>query len=281
MIVVLKSLILKKGRIMISIKRNSKGMKQEATGRRKRASSFYARGQNDPFKISRSKFTDFLKCKRCFFLDRVKGLQEPGMPGWSLNVACDELLKKEFDLYREQQQPHPIMSENSYNFVPFTHEDINLWRNSLKGGISYHDAETNIILFGGVDDIWLDRDTEEMVVVDYKAQSSRVEVTTENYLENHFHEDYKKQMDVYVHILRKMGHKVSPRTFFLVVNASKEAGRFDNRLSFSSTLVPYNADPNWIDNEIVNLKETLDSNNVPERNPCCENCAYIEQGAQI
>ena len=88
-------------------------------------------------------------------------------------------------------------------------------------------------------------------------------------------------MDVYVHILRKMGHKVSPLTFFLVVNASKEADRFDNKLSFSSTLVPYNADPNWIDNEIVNLKETLESNNVPERNPYCENCAYIEEGSRF
>ena len=174
---------------MINIKKNSKGIKLEAIGRRTRASSIYAFGQNESFKISRSKFSDFLKCKRCFFLDRVKGLKEPGMPGWSLNVACDELLKKEFDLYREQQQPHPTMIDNGHNFVPFAHGDIDLWRNSLKGGISYHDAETNIILHGGVDDIWFDRDTEELVVVDYKAQSSKVEVTPENYLENHFHED--------------------------------------------------------------------------------------------
>ena len=39
--------------------------------------------------------------------------------------------------------------------------------------------------------------------------------------------------------------------------------------------------PNWIDNEIVNLKETLESNNVPERNPYCENCAYIEEGSRF
>jgi len=25
----------------------------------------------------------------------------------------------------------------------------------------------------------------------------------------------------------------------------------------------------------------LDSNEVPGRNPCCENCAYIEQGSKL
>jgi hypothetical protein len=29
-----------------------------------------------------------------FYLDRVKGLKEPSMPGWALNIAVDELIKK-------------------------------------------------------------------------------------------------------------------------------------------------------------------------------------------
>ena len=64
-------------------------------GFRTRESSFYRKGKNEPFKISRSKFTNFIDCKRCFYLDRVKGLKEPGMPGWALNSAVDVLLKKE------------------------------------------------------------------------------------------------------------------------------------------------------------------------------------------
>ena len=28
-----------------------------------------------PFRLSRSKFSDFLTCKRCFYLDQVKGLK--------------------------------------------------------------------------------------------------------------------------------------------------------------------------------------------------------------
>ena len=78
------------------------------------------------------------------------------MPGWSLNVAVDDLLKKEFDRYRENREPHPIFREYNLNFVPYQHQSMDKWRNSLSGGIEYHDKETNIIFTGGVDDIWYD-----------------------------------------------------------------------------------------------------------------------------
>ena len=266
---------------MINIKKNNKGMKQEAKGRRTRASSIYTAGQNEPFKISRSKFSDFLLCQRCFYLDRVEGLQQPGTPGWSLNVAVDELLKKEFDHFREIQEAHPIMKKNDWNFVPYQHEDIDKWRNSLSGGISYYDEQNNIILQGGVDDVWLDCDTNELIVVDYKAQSSKIKVTPESYLENHFHDSYKKQMDIYVHILKKMGFLVSSRTFFLVCNANKELENFSGKLQFDQFLIPYNANSTWIDDEISNLKNLIDSNIIPKRNPYCENCAFIEEGSKL
>ena len=77
-------------------------------GFRSRKNSFYTKGSNQPFKISRSKFNNFLDCQRCFYLDRVKGLKEPSMPGWALNSAVDELLKKEFDFYRKKKFLIPL-----------------------------------------------------------------------------------------------------------------------------------------------------------------------------
>ena len=71
--------------------------KKEVVPLRTRKGSIYQKGTNETFKISRSKFSNFLDCKRCFYLERVKGLKDPSMPGWSLNSAVDELLKKEFD----------------------------------------------------------------------------------------------------------------------------------------------------------------------------------------
>ena len=58
---------------MISLKRNSKLELVEATGIRVRKSSMYTPNQNEDFKISRGKFSDFLTCPRCFYLDRVNG----------------------------------------------------------------------------------------------------------------------------------------------------------------------------------------------------------------
>ena len=131
----------------------------------------YTPGQNSVFKISRSKFSDFLDCHRCFYLDRVKGLQSPSMPGWALNTAVDELLKKEFDFYRAQKN-HPIFEEYKLNFIPFEHEDLDTWRNSLKEELVMKIEETNLFIHGGIDDLWFDLDSEKVVVADYKAQST-------------------------------------------------------------------------------------------------------------
>ena len=170
-------------------------------GFRSRKNSMYQKGSNEPFTISRSKFSNFINCPRCFYLDRVKGLKEPGMPGWALNSAVDDLLKKEFDKHRKEKTPHPIMKEYNLNFIPFDHPDVDKWRQSLSSGISYLDKETNLIIKGGIDDVWYDLDKEELVVVDYKAQSQH-SCGDGAYLESKFHQGYKRQMDIYVHILK-------------------------------------------------------------------------------
>ena len=121
---------------MISLKRNSKGVLVRATGLRSRDSSIYVPKQSEPFRIRRSKFNDFLTCKRCFYLDRVKGLVSPSMPGWTLNETTDLLLKKEFDLCREKQVPHRIFEELGLkSVVPFKHE--NSWTPLSGRGFKY------------------------------------------------------------------------------------------------------------------------------------------------
>ena len=79
---------------MVSLKRNNKLELVEATGKRSRDSSIYTPGQAEDFKISRGRFSTFITCPRCFYLDRIKGLSEPSLPGWTLNETTDLLLKK-------------------------------------------------------------------------------------------------------------------------------------------------------------------------------------------
>ena len=255
--------------------------KKEVTPLRTRKNSIYQKGTNEVFKISRSKFNNFLDCKRCFYLERVKGLKDPSMPGWSLNSAVDELLKKEFDEYRRLQKPHPFILKNNLKLIPFQHEQMDHWRNALSGGVSYLDENTNIELHGGLDDIWFDPETKELVVVDYKAQSNNTPVKNVAYLESQYHQSYKIQMDVYVHILRKMKFKVSDTAYFLVCNALKSSKKFEAKLQFDLTLVPYNTDTSWVENKIVEMKSTLESPGVPEINKYCEKCLYLDTGKKF
>ena len=66
---------------MISLKRNGKGELIEAKGLRSRSSSIYNPNQKEDFAISRGKFSDFLNCPRCFYIDRVTGIISPRTPG--------------------------------------------------------------------------------------------------------------------------------------------------------------------------------------------------------
>jgi hypothetical protein len=251
---------------------------KEVVPLRSRKGSIYQRGSNEIFKISRSKFSNFIDCERCFYLERVRGLKDPSMPGWALNSAVDELLKKEFDHYRKLQKPHPFIVKNKLKFIPFQHEKIDYWRDALRGGISFLDENTNLEIHGGVDDIWFDKDKEELVVVDYKAQSKEGIVETEDYLENKYHQGYKIQMDIYVHILRQMKFKVSDTAYFLVCNGLKTLDKFDATLHFDLALVPYKTDVSWIKNKIIEMKKVLEAKEVPDLNKTCEKCMFLATG---
>lgn len=46
----------------------------------KRTRNIYDPKSEKPFALSRSKIDDFLKCPRCFYLDRRLGVSKPGIP---------------------------------------------------------------------------------------------------------------------------------------------------------------------------------------------------------
>ena len=52
------------------------------------------------WKLSRSKIDLFVECPRCFYLDNKLGVSRPKGPSFTLNIAVDALLKREFDTHR-------------------------------------------------------------------------------------------------------------------------------------------------------------------------------------
>jgi len=267
---------------LITLKRNKAGTPVPATGLRIRKSSIYTPGQTEIYRISRSRFNDFLSCARCFYFDRVLGMKYPSLPGWTLNETTDLLLKLEFDECRAKQIPHRIFKKYGLDeLVPLKHDDINHWRDALRGGLHYQVPQTNIVLHGGVDDVWYDTKTKQVVIAEYKSQANRESVTTEAYLSNGYHGSYKVQLDVYAYLMTNMGFSVSHIGYFYVCNADRNALSFDGNLKFEESLVPYELDLSWVEPQVLKMTSVLNSNTLPDENPACENCAYSKQRVNI
>jgi hypothetical protein len=225
------------------------------------------------FRISRSKIDLFIECPRCFYLDRKLGLGRPDMPGWALNSAVDQLLKKEFDILRENGQAHSLMNEYKIDAVPFKHPDLGEWRddNDKYKGASIIHKPTNLEVCGIVDDIWINK-KEELLIVDYKSTSTQKEIS----LEDEYKQGYKRQMEIYQWIFRQLGFKVSDTGYFVFANADKSRPKFDSRLEFELTIIPYNGNSSWVENTLLDIKKCLDSNNIPLASDTCQHCAYRE-----
>tara|TARA_Y100001968_G_scaffold253133_1_gene238714 strand:- start:1081 stop:1932 length:852 start_codon:yes stop_codon:yes gene_type:complete len=267
---------------MIDLKRNGKKIPVEATGMRSRGSSSYNPNQTADFKISRGRFTDFLTCKRCFYLDRVMGLDPPGTPGWSLNETTDLLLKKEFDECRELQIAHRLFASNELSHVvPFDHPEIDKWRNSLNHGLKLRHKDTSIILTGGVDDIWQDTITKKLIVVEYKSQAKYGRVDKKEYLLDPYHDGYKIQMDFYAYLLSGMGFDVHPTSYFLVCNAKRDDNGFHKTMNFDEYLIPFDLNIDWVEGKVDEMIELMNQPKIPEPHMSCKNCAYSDQYAKV
>ena len=267
---------------MIDLKRNGKKELVPATGVRVRQSSIYKPNQHEDFKISRGKFSDFLTCPRCFYMDRVIGLDAPGTPGWTLNETTDLLLKKEFDACRETQTPHRLFLENGLgHLVPFRHPDLDKWRDSLHHGLMARFANTNIILTGGVDDIWQNTKTKKLIIADYKSQANNKPLEPNSYLSDAYKEGYKVQMDFYAFLLQQMGFEVDKTAFFLVCNADRNAEGFFGEMKFQEVMIPYQWNSSWVPERLHAMVSTLNSSSAPKEHESCKNCAYSRQRSKF
>ena len=225
---------------------------------------------SDPFKLSRSKLDLFLNCPLCFYFDRRKGIgRPPGFP-FSLNSAVDKLLKKEFDIHRANKTRHPLMETYKIDAVPLSHEDISKWRNNLRG-IQYLDPATNFLVYGAVDDIWVNQ-KGEYIIVDYKATSKDGEVN----IDSAWQIAYKRQMEIYQWLFRKNGFKVSDTGYFVYCNGNTDKEAFDGKLEFDVKIIPYKGSTDWIEKILLDARKCLVSSSYPESSKDCDYCAYRE-----
>ncbi len=229
----------------------------------------------EPFKLSRSKIDLFLECPRCFYFDRRLGVSRPAGFPFNLNSAVDSLLKKEFDIHRAGKTAHPLMDTYGIDAIPFQHKDINSWRENFVG-IQFFHKPTNFTVTGAIDDVWINK-KEELLVVDYKATSKESEIN----LDAKWQDGYKRQMETYQWLLRQKGFKVSSTGYFVYANGKRDRESFDGKLEFDVTIIPYKGSDTWIPKTLEEIKSCLMGDQIPDPTKLCDYCSYIKSLEEV
>lgn len=224
------------------------------------------------WKLSRSKIDFFFECPRCFYLDNVLGTKRPGFPSFNLNIAVDELFKKEFDVHRKDQTKHPIMEKCELDVVPFQHEMMDTWRDPFVGIMHTHEP-TDLLVSGGVDDIWVTSEGK-LVIVDYKSTSKDGRI--DKLGDSPWEQQYTRQLGVYRWLLEQNGFEVEDMGYLVYANASKDEPGFDDKLVFETTLVPVKTTVDWIEPTLADIKKCLEQKGLPKTGEKCEFCPYRE-----
>lgn len=240
----------------------------------------YNKKANAPFRVSRSKIELFKQCQRCFWLEAIKGIKRPSSPPFNINKAIDELFKKEFDVHRSEKTAHPIMVEHKIDAVPFAHTEMDTWRHNFTG-VQFEYKPANLVVFGAVDDVWVNKN-EELIVVDYKATAKDREVS----IDSAWQIAYKRQMEVYQWLLRQNGFSVNSTGYFVYTNGRMDLDGFNNQLQFTTKLIPYTGDDSWIETTLKDMKQCLDSEEIPPVGTAamggpCDFCDYTKARTEL
>ncbi len=180
-------------------------------------------------------------------------------------------MKKEFDIHRAKQAAHPLMETYGIHAVPFDHEDMNRWRDALRGGVTYDVPGTNFTITGGLDDIWVDEEGK-LIVVDYKATATDKEIS----LDDKWKQNYKRQVELYQWLLRKNDFTVSDTAYFVFCNGTTDREAFDGKLEFDVQILPYEGSDDWVEGTVKKAHACLMNNKAPESGAECEYCMYRE-----
>lgn len=224
------------------------------------------------FKISRTGVELFLDCPKCFYLRYRKTVSRVSGPPFTLNTAVDGLLKNEFDEYRRQKKPHPLMLSANIDAIPFQHESLDKWRHNFTG-VQVEDHDRGFLWFGAIDDVWIHNQTGKLIVADYKATAKNSEVN----IDADWQIAYKNQMEFYQWLLRNSGFDVDNEGWFVYCNGDANRDSFDKHLHFDIKMIPYQGNGSWIEPTLDKIKHCLDSDEVPQSSDHCNFCSYINK----
>ena len=258
----------------------------------------------EPYELSRSAIDKMVKCEACFWLEKVKGVKTPKMPGFNLNTNTDTLLKKDFDAIRGQGPNSLMLAAGLGHLRPFWHEDIGKWADAMhfgaEGRFHVDHVETNIRFGGGLDDVWENIETGELHIVDYKSTAQTTNTPKpmdESFIappsdakEADYKAGYRRQMDMYQWIARQLGYRVSDTGYFLYVDGQhvNESGMLDANepwqawMRFNVAVIPYQGNDSWVEDALRRARYLVSEvKTCPEHSAGCEYGAYLKSVSEV
>jgi hypothetical protein len=161
------------------------------------------------------------------------------------------------------------MIEHGIEAIPFSHPDLDAWRENFQG-VQYHHEPTNFIITGAVDDLWI-KPSGELIVVDYKATATSKEIQLDD---SEYKTKLKNQIEVYQWLLRQKGFLVSNIGYFIYCNGDDSKDCFGGKLEFSISVLPYIGDDAWVVPTLFEIRACLESDEFPQVNGSCNFCNY-------
>lgn len=153
-----------------------------------------------PIRLSPSKLNVFRECPRCFWLDKVKGIERPRGIFPSLPGGMDRIIKMYFDGLRSSGALPKELEGNLPKGVTLypDQEQLDRWRN-WRTGLEYQ-GQDGSKLSGALDDLLVMDD--RYLPFDYKTKGS---VTSEDDAIKY----YQNQLDCYALLLQENGLPVA------------------------------------------------------------------------
>ena len=216
--------------------------------------------------LSRWQLSLFTECPRCFWLVNRCGIKLPKSLPFALNSAIDGLLKTEFDTHRAAGTLPAILSALQGRAALFTDaETLQTWRNNFRG-LRWTDPTTGHTLFGAVDDVLAFQDGS-LAIVDYKSTGSAAPT---------IYASYQLQMDVYTFLLRCLGYRTAPTSYFAFFLVVKDDG-FHGRLPFREALVEVTPDPGRVPALFAQAVTLAQADRLPAPGATCDLCRWYKE----
>ena len=168
------------------------------------------------------------------------------------------------------------------NFVPFKIDEQKLkdFRNNRRG-VRAKSIKTNFEIFGALDDLWFNKDSQEVVVVDYKATSNKNDLNYVN-SDKSYHKGYLRQLDFYAYLLKLNKYKVYKKGYWILCNAGLSDQKvFDGKLDFVINLISYDLKTDYIEDTLVELEKCYNSEKTPPLNLYCDTCRWHKETSNL